>query len=148
MSVYDYILALLHVAKVEKAEVTATKLQKIFFIMEKEKSVNLGLNFKPYLFGPYSEKLQNSLYELVDKGLVKINYDDVKNLAGTTVGYKESYELEKDIKIDVSEEVLSFFRQWVKKNRNEILEYVYGKYPEYIEYSLIKDKFKGNTYGK
>jgi len=100
------------------------------------------------LFGPYSEKLQNSLYELVDKGLVKINYDDVKNLAGTTVGYKESYELKKDIKIDVSEEVLSFFRQWVKKNRNEILEYVYGKYPEYIEYSLIKDKFKGSTYGK
>jgi len=148
MSVYDYILALLQVAKVEKAEVTATKLQKIFFIMEKEKSVNLGLNFKPYLFGPYSEKLQNSLYELVDKGLVKINYDDVKNLAGTTVGYKESYELEKDIKIDVSEEVLSFFRQWVKKNRNEILEYVYGKYPEYIEYSFIKDKFKGSTYGK
>jgi len=141
MSVYDYILALLYVAGEEKAQVTATKLQKIFFILEKEKNVNLGLDFKPYLFGPYSQKLQNSLYRLVDKGLVKINYDDVKNLAGTTVGYKESYELlEKDIKINVSEEVLSFFRQWVKKDRNEILEYVYQKYPEYSEYSLIKDR--------
>jgi len=37
MSVYDYILALLQVAKVEKAEVTATKLQKIFFIRRKKK---------------------------------------------------------------------------------------------------------------
>ena len=141
MSVYDYILTLLHIAREEKAQVTATKLQKIFFILEKEKNINLGLDFKPYLFGPYSEKLQNSLYRLVDKGLVKINYDDVKNLAGITVGYKESYELpEKDIKINVSEEVLSFFRQWVKKDRNEILEYVYEKYPEYSEYSLIKDR--------
>jgi len=140
MNVYDYILVLLHVAREEKAQVTATKLQKIFFILEKEKNISLGLDFKPYLFGPYSEKLQDSLYELVDKGLVKINYDDVKNLAGVTVGYKESYELEKDIKINVSEEVLSFFRQWVKKDRNEILEYVYEKYPEYSEYSLIKDR--------
>ena len=33
MSVYDYILALLYVAKEEKAEATATKFQKIFFIL-------------------------------------------------------------------------------------------------------------------
>ena len=131
MSVYDYILALLKVAKEEKAEVTAIKLQKIFFILEKEKNINLGLNFKPYLFGPYSEKLQNALYELTNKGLVKINYEDVKNLARVTIGYKESYELAKDIKIDVSEDILTFFKQCVKKSRNEILRYVYEKYPEY-----------------
>lgn len=41
MNVYDYILALLHVAREEKAQVTATKLQKIFFILEKEKNINL-----------------------------------------------------------------------------------------------------------
>jgi len=131
MSVYDYILALLYVAKEEKAEVTAIKLQKIFFLLEKEKNINLGLDFKPYLFGPYSEKLQDALYELANKGLVKINYEDVKNLAGVTIGYKESYELAKDIKIDVSEDILAFFKQWVKKSKNEILKYVYEKYPEY-----------------
>jgi len=140
MSVYDYILALLYVAKEEKAEVTAIKLQKIFFLLEKEKNINLGLDFKPYLFGPYSEKLQDALYELANKGLVKINYEDVKNLAGVTIGYKESYELAENIKIDVSEDILTFFRQWVKKSRNEILKYVYEKYPEYSEYSIIKDK--------
>ena len=140
MSVYDYILALLKVAKEEKAEVTATKLQKIFFLLEKERNVNLQLDFKPYLFGPYSEKLQNALYELVDKGLVKIVYEDVKNLAGVIIGQKESYELAKEIKINVDNNVLEFFRQWVKKSRNEILKYVYEKYPEYSEYSIIKDK--------
>lgn len=73
--------------------------------------------------------MQNSLYELAGKGFVKIDYGDVKNLAGVTIGYKESYELGKDIKIHVDEEVLSFFRQWVRKNRNETLKYVYEKYP-------------------
>ena len=140
MSVYNYILALLKVAKEEKAEVTATKLQKIFFLLEKEKNINLQLEFKPYLFGPYSEKLQSTLYELADKGFVKINYEDVKNLAGVVIGQKESYELAKEIKIDIDSDVLAFFRQWVKKSRNEILKYVYGKYPEYSEYSIIKDK--------
>ena len=140
MRVYDYILGLLYVAKEEKAEVTATKLQKIFFLLEKEKDVKLDLDFKPYLFGPYSEKLQSALYDLVDKGLVKINYEGVKNLAGVVIGQKESYELAKEIKIDVDSDILAFFRQWVKKSRNEILKYVYEKYPEYSEYSIIKDK--------
>jgi len=140
MSVYDYILTLLYVAKEEKAEVTATKFQKIFFLLEKEKNVNLQLDFKPYLFGPYSEKLQATLYELVHKGFVKINYGDVKNLAGVVIGQKESYELAKEMKINVDSDVLPFFRQWVKKSRNNILKYVYEKYPEYSKYSIIKDK--------
>lgn len=67
------------------------------------------------------------MYELVDKGFAKINYEDVKNLAGVIVGYKESYELAKDIKIDFDQDVLTFFRQWVKKDRNEILKFVYEK---------------------
>jgi len=140
MSVYDYILTLLYVAKEEKAEVTATKFQKIFFLLEKEKNVNLELDFKPYLFGPYSEKLQAALYELAHKGFVKINYGDVKNLAGVVIGQKESYELAKEMKINVDSDVLAFFRQWVKKSRNNILKYVYEKYPEYSKYSIIKDK--------
>ena len=56
--VYHLIKLLLYVAKDEGAEVTATKLQKIFFLLEKEKGVDLGLEFTPWFFGPYSEKLQ------------------------------------------------------------------------------------------
>ena len=136
----DYILALLKVAKEENAEVTAIKFQKIFFLLEKEKGVNLGIEFEPYLFGPYSEKLQNILYELAKQGFVKINYEPVNNLAGVTVGYKESYEIAKEVEVSVSDDVLEFFREWAKKSRNKIQEYVYKKYPEYSD---IKTHRKG-----
>ncbi|BDC17378.1 hypothetical protein [Acidianus sp. HS-5] len=50
---------LLYVANNENAEVNATKLQKIFFLLEKEKGLDLRLNFRPWFFGPYSSILQD-----------------------------------------------------------------------------------------
>ena len=131
MVVEEFILAFLKVAKEEGAEVTPTKLQKIFFLLEKEKGIKLDLDFQPYLFGPYSEKLTRTVHEMAEQGLVKILYEEVKNLAGVTIGYAETYELAKDVDTEVSEDVLSFFREWVKKDKNEILRHVYQKYPEY-----------------
>ena len=43
--IYRLIKLLLHVAKEENTEVTATKLQKIFFLLEKEVGIQLGLDF-------------------------------------------------------------------------------------------------------
>jgi len=51
--VYHLIKLLLYTAKKENTEVTPTKFQKIFFLLEKEKGVNL----EPWLFGAYSSKL-------------------------------------------------------------------------------------------
>lgn len=141
----EYILALLKVAKEEKAEVTPKKFQKIFFLLEKEKGVNLNLDFEPYLFGPYSEKLQKAMYELADKGLIKINYEDVIDpFAGFLVGRAETYELVKDTEINISNDVLAFFREWVKKDKNEILRYVYEKYREYHDVAKIKRRLLGH----
>ncbi len=59
--VYRLIKLLLYTAKEENVEVTPTKIQKIFFLLEKEKGVQLGLDFEPFIFGPYSEKLKDYL---------------------------------------------------------------------------------------
>ena len=37
-------------------------------------------------------------------------------------------------------EIEAFFREWVRKSRTKILNYVYKKYPEYGKYSMIRDK--------
>ncbi len=135
----NYILALLKVAKEVNAEITATKLQKIFFLLEKEGGVDLGLGFQPYLFGPFSLKLSEALDRLIWEGKVKVNREVVKDpFFNFVVGHKESYEL--NCEVEVPKDVEDFFRKWVGKTRQEILSYVYRKYPEYAEYSIIRDK--------
>jgi len=111
--VEDYLIALLKVAKEEKAEVNATKIQKIFFLLEREKGINFNLDFKPWLFGPYSKKLDKVLYGLIDKGVVKVvdkgAIDDP--FTGLVIGHKRAYELNRDYEVNIDKDVLDFFKQ-------------------------------------
>ncbi|WP_229571024.1 conjugal transfer protein [Saccharolobus caldissimus] len=140
--IYLLIKLLLYTAKEENAEVTATKLQKIFFLLEKEKGIQLGLDFKPWLFGPYSSKLQDYIDKLIELGEVDVEEEEVRDpLSGEVIGYKRAYVLKSELKPEEEEkEIEMFFREWVKKSRTEILNYVYKKYPEYAKYSIIRDK--------
>lgn len=65
-------------------------------------------------------------------------------LTQKVVGYKRIYILKDENFMPSNEdEVIEFFKEWVKKGRHEILTYVYEKYPEYSKYSLIRDKILG-----
>jgi hypothetical protein len=143
--IYHFIKLLLYIAKLNNVEVTATKLQKIFFLLEKEKGINLGLNFRPWFFGPYSEKLQDYLDKLIEMGNVNVEEEEIRDvLTQKVVGYKRIYILKDENFMPSNEdEVIEFFKEWVKKGRHEILTYVYEKYPEYSKYSLIRDKILG-----
>ncbi|BCU68588.1 hypothetical protein HS7_20250 [Sulfolobales archaeon HS-7] len=142
--VYQLIKLLLYVAKEEGVEVTATKLQKIFFLLEKEGGVDLGLEFTPWFFGPYSSLLQDYIDKLIEKGDVSVEEEEVIDvLSGQVVGYKRVYVLSSDASQD-DKSIEKFFRKWVKMSRSEILNYVYRKYPEYAKYSLIRDKIFGS----
>jgi len=140
--IYRSIKLLLYTAKEENTEVTATKLQKIFFLLEKEKGIQLGLDFKPWFFGPYSSKLQDYIDKLIESGEVDVEEEEVRDpLIGEIIGYKRSYVLKSELKPEEEEkEIEMFFREWVRKSRTEILNYVYKKYPEYGKYSIIRDK--------
>jgi len=139
--IYRLIKLLLYTAKEENTEVTATKLQKIFFLLEKEKGVQLGLNFKPWFFGPYSSKLQDYVDKLIELGEVDVEEEEeVRDpLSGEIIGYKKNYVLKSELKPEEQEkEIEMFFREWVRKSKDEILNYVYKKYHEYFEYSIDK----------
>jgi len=140
--IYRLIKLLLYTAKEENTEVTATKLQKIFFLFEKEKGIQLGLDFKPWFFGPYSSKLQDYIDKLIESGEVDVEEEEVRDpLIREIIGYKRSYVLKSELKPEEEEkEIEMFFREWVRKSRTEILNYVYKKYPEYAKYSIIRDK--------
>ncbi len=141
--IYHLIKLLLYTAKEENAKVCATKLQKVFFLLEKEKGVELGLEFKPWFFGPYSSKLQEFIDKLIEIGEVDIEEEEeVRDpLSGEVIAYKRHYVLKSEFTpSEEDEEIEAFFREWVRKSRSEILNYVYKKYPEYGKYSMIRDK--------
>ena len=139
--IYRLIKLLLYAAKEGNTEVTATKLQKIFFLLENEKGVQLGLDFKPWFFGPYSSKLQDYVDKLIELGEVDVEEEEeVRDpLSGEIIGYKRNYVLKSELKPE-EKEIEMFFREWVRKSRTDILNYVYNKYPEYTKYSVIRDK--------
>jgi uncharacterized protein YwgA len=136
--VYHFIKLLLYTAKLNNVEVTATKLQKIFFLLEKEKGIQLGLDFKPWFFGPYSSKLQDYIDKLIELEEVDVEEEEVRDpLSEAVIGYKRNYVLKGEVKPEEEEkEVMTFFKEWVRKSRDEILNYVYNKYPNYFKYSL------------
>ena len=141
--IYRLIKLLLYTAKEENTDVTPTKLQKIFFLLEKEKGIQLGLDFKPWFFGAYSSKLQDYIDKLIELGDVDVEEkEEVRDpLSGAIIGYIRNYVLKSELKPEEEEkEIEMFFREWVRKSRSEILNYVYKKYPEYFEYSMIRDK--------
>jgi uncharacterized protein YwgA len=140
--IYRLIKLLLYTAKEENADVTATKLQKIFFLLEKEKGVQLGLDFEPWFFGPYSSKLQDFIDKLIEIGEVGVEEEEVKDpISGEVIAYKKRYVLNTDFEPEEDEkEIEEFFREWVKKDRSEILNYVYKNYPEYSRYQYIREK--------
>ena len=152
--IYRLIKLLLYTAKEEKTEVTPTKLQKIFFLLEKEKGVQLGLDFEPWFFGPYSSKLQDFIDILIELGEVDVEEEgEVRDpLSGEVIAFKRRYVSVGEFTPSNDEkekEIEAFFREWVRKSRSEILNYVYKKYPEYGKYTMIRDKvmpwLKGNS---
>jgi len=142
--IYRLIKLLLYTAKEENTEVTPTKLQKIFFLLKEEKGVDLGLEFKPWFFGPYSSKLQDLIDILIEIGEVDVEEEEVRDpLSGEVIAYKRHYVLVGEFTPSNDEkekEIEAFFREWVRKSRSEILNYVYKKYPEYGKYPMIRDK--------
>ncbi len=130
-----YILTLLKVADEEHAEVNTVKLQKIFFLLEKEKGVKLDLNFEPELFGPYSEKLMSEIKRLTKEGKIRVEVHDIgEPLTGIIFGQSKIYHAGDGVVMpaDLDNKVIDFFKEWAKKSLWEILGYVYKKYPEYF----------------
>ena len=117
--VYHLIKLLLYTAKEENAKVCATKLQKVLFLFEKKKGKDLGLDFKPWFFGPYSEKLQEFIDALIELEEVDVEEEPVTDpLSGEVIAYKRYYVLKGEFTpSEEDKEIEAFFREWVRKSR-------------------------------
>jgi len=55
-----------------------TRFQKIVFLLQEE-GVNFGYNFRPYLYGPYSEELSHDVNMLTELGFLATNSEEMKS---------------------------------------------------------------------
>ncbi|BDC17766.1 conjugal transfer protein [Acidianus sp. HS-5] len=137
-----YVLGILRIAKDSNVTVTATRLQKVVFLVEKELNRDLGYEFIPYYFGPFSKELQDDVYELKKEGYVEVKEEAVEDIiTGALVGFKKAYEITDNApSISLDDEFVRFVSEKLVVPLNDLLRYVYIKYPEYTAHSLIKDK--------
>jgi len=127
-----------------------TRLHKMVFLIQKK----LGLNFfrfDAFLFGPWSEDLQDTLNDLIYQGLVEIKKIPVNH---TDTGYKRMVFLtEKGAKIaaEVYDKImkrnpmLALKLSKLVENYNKLpitylISLIYALYPEVASLSLIKEK--------
>lgn len=105
----------------------------------------MGYKFVPYYFGPFSKDLQDDVYRLRNRGLVKIEEEPVEDpFTGAVVGLKKTYSLTKSApRVELEGKLRAFLAEKLTASLDDLLRYVYRNYPEYSTKSLIKDKLFG-----
>ncbi|MBD3227655.1 MAG: hypothetical protein GF329_05660 [Candidatus Lokiarchaeota archaeon] len=124
-----------------------TRLQKLLFLLQHEVEENLDLQFKPYLYGPYSAALSDVLDELKKENLIKEIKDiDDPNEKGFLyiINRDEKKMIEKylmRINSSLSKKIKKIANKYGRMPINQLLKYVYLMYPDYTTKSI----WKGNT---
>jgi len=77
---------------------------------------------------------------------IDVEEEEVRDpLSEEVIAYKRHYVLKSESKPEEDKPIETFFREWVRRSRTEILNYVYKKYPEYAKYSMTR-AFDPNRY--
>lgn len=138
-------LALLYANNTQEIQ-GRTRLQKLVFLIQKEfndSALPGKYNYIPYDYGPFAKKLYEDLDYLENRGFLKESKETIENgkvkynYTLTPEG-REHLEQRPDQKVD---RVLQL-AEMVKTEFNhlslpELLDYVYTKYPDYAENSVL-----------
>lgn len=123
------------------------RLQKLVFLLEKEIIEKKGYmlsnelyEFRPYNYGPYSEDVLDDVELLKDLGLITTGTNEKEFYKITNKGIEVLNRLiEKNPNLkNIMSEIENLKKRWNNVPLKKLLQYVYRKYPEYTEKSLIK----------
>lgn len=129
-----WILAILHT--VGGAVEGSVRLQKLLFLLKREMGVDsLPYRFLPYLRGPYSEEIPDTVLELERAGLVGVERELLEPVLCflTPEGEKMAKELFDSLPEEVRKK-MGELRRFNEMKLKELLDYVYSKYPEESKY--------------
>jgi uncharacterized protein YwgA len=148
-----------------------TRLDKLMFILYKnpkfEKIIEKGYNFQPDNFGPFAPELFDDIEALKDEKVIKVNSSrnpkthaevaaeeintleeeiiendyQVKEFKLTEEGIEIGKLIWNGLSIEQQSLLNSMKKFWTDRSLDELLHYVYKKYPETAEKSRIKDRY-------
>ena len=125
-----------------------TRLQKLLFLIQKraeregDNSLEQKYDFVPYDYGPFAKEIYDDINKLAHRGLVE---ETAKELDDGVVKYNykitekgEAIAAERGLLDDLPQEIEAVINEFEDKELEEIIDYVYSKYPEYAENSIIR----------
>lgn len=124
-----------------------TRMQKLVFLVQKEFDDTSALpgeyNYIPYDYGPFAKKLYADLDYLKDRGYIRESTETIEdgkvqyNYQLTPEG-REHIEQQPENKVnqilDLAEPIKQDFN---RVSLPKLLDYVYSKYPDYAENSVL-----------
>ncbi len=123
-----------------------TMAMKSAFLLQQEAGLNLGYNFIPYKYGPFSKEVYEDLEEL-EKNLLVERVKPKKDLEMTEIKLLDEFKdwterIINNLPQKIKYEIKTYTEKYGKMNLNELLDYVYAKYPKYAIKSERKERKK------
>jgi len=142
LEVGNYLIVLLKIANNYNFEITPSILHAIFFLLQNEDEIKLNLTFRPQFLGVESQELNETLKELVEKGVIKPVYKEFKDpITGDTITYISNYKVQKEnVEIKVDPKIIKAIEKWVKMGKKGLLNYMYTKYEGIVGYKALREE--------
>ena len=129
-----FLLALLSVFG---KKLTKTDFQKYLFLYQKEyQQENQTYFFVPYKYGPFSFQSYADLRRLEEIGFIQ---------RSEILELKDDYDYTNYLKENDQTVLAQFYHDYKNLKGNDLIRYVYIRYPYYASKSLIADKILGNV---
>jgi type I restriction enzyme S subunit len=119
-----------------------TVVMKSAFLLQQEAGLNLNYDFIPYKYGPFSKEVYKDIEEL-QKNLLVERVKPKKDLEITEIKLIDEFNdwaerIIKTLSQEIKDTIKSYTDKYGRMELNELLEYVYDKYPKYA----VKSKRK------
>lgn len=119
-----------------------TVAMKEAFLLQQEAGLNLGYDFIPYKYGPFSKEVYEDIEEL-EKNLLVERVKPRKDIEMTEIKLIDEFKdwaerIIKTLPQEIKETIKAYTGKYGRMELDKLLDYVYAKYPEYA----IKSKRK------
>ena len=143
MKASDFLLLVINAAKQDG--LSPVQLQKSLFLIRHKLSKSNRLdfyNFIPQYFGPFNSQIYIDAEKLKENGLIDIHNSPLQNYKMfniTSEGSKQAKIIKKSISSIYLDEINKTVERVKSKSFNDLLKYIYTKYPEYKKNSIFSD---------
>ncbi|MEM2875113.1 MAG: winged helix-turn-helix transcriptional regulator [Candidatus Hadarchaeales archaeon] len=118
----------------------ATRLQKLLFLMKREKGIETPYNFTPYMFGPHSPDVLEDAIDLERAGYISISREVKESTIHGDCVIERRYQLTPEGEKEARKAYASLppetrkaiddLKKFSEMRLTDLLRYVYTKYPK------------------